>query len=201
MHFAKPAKRIMSEQAVSRNMERVSEDKKWWIGFDNSHNFTLNNGTLTVYIYDPPEYSFKEVKTELNPHTPLGHELSHLLSGAFYFKGFDPSGAFIWGEKITDSFDPGRALFYECWVIHGQVITDFNVDINYKLEHHEKGKLFLEETFLILYNVSIPDKWIERWDKLKEQIDELTKFREELIIDPWWPNGFSKIKLSKLDKL
>ena len=179
-------------------MQTKAKDKQWWTGFQEGINFTINEGALTVKIYDPPEYAFRAVEAELNPHTPLGHELSHLLSGAFYFKGFDPSGAYLWSEKITDDFDPGRALFYECWVIHGQVITDANVDMNYKLEHHEKGKQFLIETYPILYKVPIPAKWIERWDKLKDQIDDLTRFRKELPIDSWWPNGFNKIKLDNL---
>ena len=173
-------------------------EKTWWIGFQDSHNFKIQDETLTVYIYDPPEYSSREVEAELNPHTPFGHELSHLLCGAFYFKGFDPSGAYIWGEKITDSFDPGRALFYECWVIHGQVMSDPNVDMNFKFEHFEKGENFLIETFHVLYNTNIPDKWIKRWSELKEKINELTKFRKELLIDPWYPSGFKKIKLEKL---
>lgn len=182
-------------------MKDLACDKQWWVGFQEGQNFTLKDDLLTVNIYDPPEYSFKEVKAELNPHTPSGHELSHLLSGAFYFKGFDPSGAYIWGEKIDDSYDPGRALFYECWVIHGQVITDLNVDMSFKLEHHIKGKQFLIETYPILYNISIPSKWLERWEKLKEQINNLTKYRNELIIDSWWPNKtipFDRIKLDKL---
>ena len=179
-------------------MQAQANDKKWWYGFQNGFNFSLSNDTLTVKIYDPPKYSSKEINAELNPHTPLGHELSHLLCGAFYFKGFDPSGAYIWGEKITDSYDPGRSLFYESWVIHGQVITDPNVDMDFKLEHHEKGRQFLEETYPLLYKVPLPTKWIERWDKLKDQIQELTKFRKELPIDPWWPSGFNKIKLEKL---
>ena len=173
-------------------------DKQWWLGFQEGHNFSLENDTLTVYIYDPPDYSFQEIKAELNPHTALGHELSHTLSGALYFKGFDPSGAYLWKQKINDSFDPGRALFYECWVIHGQVFTDPNVDINFKLEHHAKGKQFLQETYPIIRKIQIPEKWIHRWDKLKEQIDALTKFRKELPIDPWWPSSFSKFKLGKL---
>ena len=183
-------------------MQTASENKQWWLGFQEGHNFTLENETLTLKIYDPPEYATKEIEIELNPHTPFGHELSHTLSGGFYFKGFDPSGAYLWGEKITNdsdpSIDPGRSLFYECWVIHGQVLTDPNVDMNFKLEHHKKGKNFLMETFPLLYNVPVPDKWLERWDKLKEQIDALTKFRKELPIDPWFPKGFSKFKLEKL---
>ena len=178
----------------------MESDKQWWIGFQVEKNYTLENDLLTVYIYDPPDYSFKEVEGELNPHTPFGHELSHLLSGAFYFKGFDPSGAYIWNEKITDHFDPGRSLFYECWVIHGQVLSDENVNLDFKLEHHVKGRFFLEDTFPMLYKVPIPEKWITRWDKLKEQIDELTNFRKELTIDPWWPSGFKRIRLAKLDK-
>ncbi|OGI20167.1 MAG: hypothetical protein A3B68_01075 [Candidatus Melainabacteria bacterium RIFCSPHIGHO2_02_FULL_34_12] len=178
--------------------QNISNNKRWWTGFKGEHNFTLENGLLTVYIYDPPPYSHKEIKAELNPHTPFGHELSHLLSGAFYFKGFDPSGAYIWGEKIDDSFDPGRALFYESWVIHGQVLSDANIDLDFKLEHHAKGRFFLEDTFPMLYKVPIPDKWVQRWDKLKEQIDELTNFRKELTIDPWWPKGFERIRLGKL---
>ena len=180
-------------------MELNKDDKQWWTGFQEGHNFTIENGLLTVNIYDPPEYSSREVEAELNPHTPLGHELSHLLSGAFYFKGFDPSGAYIWHEKITDAFDRGRALFYESWVIHGQVITDINVNMDYKLEHHAKGKQFLEETYPILYKVGIPDKWLQRWDKLKEQINELTNFRKGLPIDSWWPSGFKKIRLGRLN--
>lgn len=179
-------------------MSTDQNDKQWWTGFQEGHNFFIKNELLTVNIYDPPEYSFKEVKAELNPHTPLGHELSHLLCGAFYFKGFDPSGAYLWGEKITDDFDPGRALFYECWVIYGQVISDANVDKDFKLEHHKKGSVFLEETFQGLYRISIPKKWTERWEVLKEQVDSLTKFRKELIIDPWYPKGFNKIRLGKL---
>lgn len=182
------------------NKKTNSADPQWWIGFQPEKNYALENDLLTVYIYDPPDYSFKEVEGELNPHTPFGHELSHLLSGAFYFKGFDPSAAYIWNEKITDHFDPGRSLFYECWVIHGQVISDTNVDLDFKLEHHAKGRFFLEDTFSLLYKVPIPEKWIDRWDKLKEQIDELTNFRKELTIDPWWPSNFKKIRLAKLKK-
>lgn len=181
-----------------KNMITKEDENGWWHGFLKGQNFTVENEILTVNIYDPPEYSFKEVKAELNPHTALGHELSHLLAGAFYFKGFDPSGAYLWGKEITDSYDPGRALFYEGWVIYGQVITDLNVDLDFKLEHYQKGKEYLEETFQILYKSNIPSKWIERWEKLKTQIDELTNFRRELLIDPWWPIGFSKIKLAKL---
>jgi len=181
-------------------METDLLDKQWWKGFQNGINYSIENDLLTVYIYDPPEYSSKEVEGELNPHTPFGHELSHLLSGAFYFKGFDPSGAYIWKEKITDHFDPGRSLFYECWVIHGQTITDPKVDNDFRLEHHAKGRFFLTDTFPMLYQKPIPEKWIERWDKLKEQIDELTNFRKELTIDSWWPSGFKKIRLGKLTK-
>ena len=76
-------------------MQAQSDNKQWWVGFQEGSNFIVENGTLTVNIYDPPEYSYKEVQAELNPHTPFGHELSHLLAGAFYFKGFDPSGAYI----------------------------------------------------------------------------------------------------------
>ena len=179
-------------------MQNISEDKQWWVGFQKERNFTIDGDLLTVNIYDPPEYAFKEVKAELNPHTPFGHELSHLLSGAFYFKGFDPSGAYVWGKKISDVFDPGRSLFYESWVIHGQVITDPNVDLNFKLEHHTKGIEFLQDTYPILYKIPILNKWIERWNKLKEQIDEMTNFRKESAIDSWWPKGFSRIRLGKL---
>lgn len=179
-------------------MQAISKDKQWWTGFQGGQNFSLDNDTLIVKIYDPPVYSDKLIEVELNPHTPFGHELSHTLAGAFYFKGFDPSGAYLWKEKITDDFDPGRSLFYECWVIHGQVLTDANVDTAFKLEHHEKGKQFLEETYPMLYKVPIPVKWVERWDKLKENIDELTKFRKELAVDPWWPKGFKKVKLVKI---
>ena len=181
-------------------MQAQLEDKQWWTGFQKEHNFTVTNNLLTVNIYDPPEYSFKEVEAELNPHTPFGHELSHLLAAAFFFKGFDPSGAYIWKQKINDSFDPGRALFYETWVISGQVITDPNVDMEFKLERFNKGKEFLIETFPILRKVSIPTKWIDRWEKVKEQIDELTEFRKTLSIDPWWPKGFSQIKLGNLPR-
>ena len=179
-------------------MQASKLDKKWWTGFQKGHKFTLENNTLTVYIYDPPEYASKEVEAELNPHTALGHELSHMMAGAFFFKGFDPSGAFLWKEKITDDFDPGRALFYECWVIHGQVISDPNVDSNFKLEHFYKGRKFLDETFQILYEKEIPKKWLERWDKLKEELSELSEFRKNLPIDPWQPTGFSKVKLGQL---
>lgn len=179
-------------------MATVSNDKQWWIGFQKEQNFSIKDGLLTVNIYDPPDYSFKEVKAELNPHTPLGHELSHLLSGAFYFKGFDPSGAYIWNEKIIDDFDPGRALFYECWVIHGQVMSDPKVDLKFKLERHKNGEFFLKDTYPMLYKVPIPEKWTDRWELLKNQIDELTEFRSKLSIDPWWPSGFERIKLGKL---
>lgn len=180
-------------------MNNLAENKKWWTGFQEGHNFVIEKDTLTVKIYDPPKYSAKVIEVELNPHTTFGHELSHTLAGAFYFKGFDPSGAYLWGEKITDDYDPGRSLFYECWVIHGQVLTDTNVDMGFKLEHHKKGKQFLEETYPMLYQIPIPTKWIERWENLKENIDELTKFRKELPIDPWFPKGFKKFKLAKLN--
>ena len=108
-------------------------------GFKEDHNFVIKDNVLTLKLYDPPSYAFKEVDAELNPHTPLGHELSHMLAGGFYFNEFDPSGAYLWGQKIDDSPDPGRALFFECWVIHGQVISDPNVDPEYKLEHLRKG--------------------------------------------------------------
>ena len=180
-------------------MKTVAEDKQWWVGFQKGHNFTLENDLLTVYIYDPPEYASKIIPIELNPHTALGHELSHTLSGAFYFKGFDPSGAYLWGQKINDDFDPGRALFYECWVIHGQVFTDINVDLNYKFEHHAKGLQFLQETYPILYNIPIPEKWTQRWETLKEQINELTEFRKNLPTDSWWPSGFKKFRLARLE--
>ena len=179
-------------------METQIVDKQWWLGFQKEYNFSLENGTLTVKIYDPPEYSLKEVDVVLNPWTPFGHELSHILAGAFYFKGFDPSGSYLWGQKITDDFDPGRSLFYECWVIHGQIISDPNLDRKFVLEHHKQGKEFLEETYSFLYNTPIPAKWIERWDKLKDQIDELAEFRKELTVNPWHPIGFSKIKLARI---
>ena len=179
-------------------MQDIAIDKQWWTGFQRGHNYTLENDTLTVYIYDPPEYSFKEVKAVLDIHAKLGHELNHLLTGAFYFKGFDPSSAFVWGQPIDSSFDPGRGLFYECWVIHGHVIVDLYADMEFKLEHHSKGKFFLEDTYQMLFNAKIPDRWIERWEALKGQIEELTEFRRDLKIDPWKPKGFSKIKLGKL---
>ena len=179
-------------------MTALSKDKQWWTGFQKEQNFFVKDGLLTVNIYDPPDYSSREIKAELNPHTPFGHELSHLLAGAFYFKGFDPSGAYIWKEKITDDFDPGRALFYECWVIHGQVITDPKVALNFKLERHKNGEKFLLETYPIINKIQTPEKWIERWNKLKEQIDEMTLFRSQLSIDPWWPSGFDRINLGKL---
>lgn len=181
-------------------MEAIKEDKQWWVGFQQGHNFTLEGDLLTVYIYDPPEYSSKIVEIELNPHTAFGHELSHGLSGAFYFKGFDPSSAFLWSEEIHDRYDPGRALFYECWVIYGQTFTDPNItDLSFKLEHHAKGKTFLEETYPILYKVPIPEKWIQRWDKLKEQFDVLADFRKNLPIDSWFPSGFKRYRLAKLE--
>lgn len=180
-------------------MQTRELDKKWWKGFQKGLNFKLENENLTVYIYDPPHYSDKEVKAELNPHTPLGHELSHMLSGALFFKGFDPSGAYIWGEKIDDSFDPGRALYFECWVIHGQVITDPNVDIDFKIEHFNKGRAFLEETFQVLYNVPISQKWLDRWDELKDKIEDMTQFRKDLPFDPWFPSKFKTVKLAKLE--
>jgi len=182
---------------------RVESEQKeqWWVGFKTGQNYSIEGDTLTLYIYDPPEYGFKEIEIELNPHTPFGHELSHTLSGGFYFKGFDPSGAYLWGKPIKDDFDPGRALFFECWVIHGQVMADSNVDLGYKLEHHEKGKNFLTETYEILYNVPIPEKWLTRWETLKNQISELTKFRKELSIDPWFPSGFKKFKLGRLENM
>jgi hypothetical protein len=173
-------------------------DKQWWFGFDNRINFSVNNDLLTVYIYDPPDFSFTEIEGELNPHTEFGHELSHLLAGAFYFKGFDPSGAFIWKQKIDDSFDKGRALFYETWVIYGQSMTDINVDEKYKLEHFEKGRYFLQDTFQVLFNKDINSKWVERWDSLKNQIDLLTEHRKNLLIDPWFPSGFKRIRLGQL---
>lgn len=167
-------------------------------GFKEGYNFVIKDNSLTLKLYDPPSYSFKEVEAELNPHNPLGHELSHMLAGGFYFKEFDPSSAYLWGQKIDDSHDPGRALFFECWVIHGQVMSDPNIDMNYKLEHFQKGKQFLEETFQILYKNNIPEKWIKRWDVLKEQIDQLTNFRKNLPIDPWFPTNFKSVKLEKL---
>ena len=176
-------------------------EKTWWFGFQDSINYKIENDVLTVYIYDPPEYSKREVEVELNPHTKFGHELSHLLAAAFYFKGFDPSGAYLWSEKITDSFDPGRALFYECWVIHGQVLADPEVDLNFKLEHHLKGRDFLIETYPIIKNIPTPEKWIKRWGELKDKFDALTSFRQKLDIDPWWPKGFTKIKLAKIETL
>lgn len=77
-------------------------------------------------------------------------------------------------------------------------MTDLNVNLDFKLEHHKKGRIFLEETFQILYKVNIPEKWTERWDKLKEQIDILTEFRRDLPIDPWWPSKFKRINLGQL---
>ncbi|MBI3309370.1 MAG: hypothetical protein HYZ79_08370 [Candidatus Melainabacteria bacterium] len=174
----------------------INTSNKSEFGFKEDHNFVIKDNVLTLKLYDPPSYSFKEVDAELNPHTPLGHELSHMLAGGFYFNEFDPSGAYLWGQKIDDSLDPGRALFFECWVIHGQVISDPNVDLEYKHEHFKKGRQFLEETFPILYQKPIPSKWLERWDKLKEQIKELTDFRASLPIDPWFPSNFKKVKLS-----
>ena len=181
-------------------MQASKLDKQWWTGFQKGHNFTVENDILIVNIYDPPDYSDKKVEAELNPHTALGHELSHLLAGAFFFKGFDPSGAYLWKERIHDDFDPGRALFYECWVIHGQVLSDPNVDLTFKLEHYEKGRKFLGETFQILYQKHIPKKWLDRWDKLKEELNELGEFRKNLPIDPWQPLNFSKVKLGRLAK-
>ena len=179
-------------------MQDIALDKQWWIGFQDGHNYSLENDTLTVYIHDPPEYSFKEVMAVLDIHAKLGHELNHLLAGAFYFKGFDPSGAFVWGQPINSKFDPGRALFYESWVIHGHVLVDLFADMEFKLEHHAKGRFFLEDTHQILFKTIIPDKWLERWEILKDQINKLTEFRRGLTIDPWKPKGFNKIKLGKL---
>ncbi len=182
-------------------MQEIIADKQWWTGFQSGHNYTLENDTLTVYIYDPPEYSLKETKVVLDIHAKVGHELNHLLAGAFYFKGFDPSGAFVWGQPVGNDtdFDPGRGLFYEAWVIHGHVIVDPFCDIDFKLEHHAKGRFFLEDTYQIICRTNLPEKWIERWDKLKDQIEEMTEFRRQMTIDPWKPKGFSKVKLEKLN--
>lgn len=181
-------------------MSSTEIDKQWWFGFDNKINYIVENEVLTVNIYDPPDFGFNEIDAVLNPHTSLGHELSHLLAGAFYFKGLDPSGVYIWGQEIDDSFDPGRALFYESWVIYGQTMTDLNVDMDFRLEHFEKGKFFLQDTFQVLYNKDIDKKWVDRWDKLKEQINDLIEYRKNLSIDPWFPSGFKRIKLGKLTK-
>ena len=182
-------------------MQEVETNKQWWKGFQKGHNYTLENDTLIVYIYDPPEYSLKETKAILDIHAKVGHELNHLLAGAMFFKGFDPSGAFIWGKPVgVDTlFDPGRGLFYEAWVIHGHVLVDPFIDKEFKLEHHAKGKFFLEDTYSIICKSTMPSKWIERWDALKNQLNEMTEFRKELKVDPWKPKGFSKVKLGLLD--
>ncbi len=177
-------------------------DKQWWIGFQGGHNYALENDTLTIYIYDPPEYSFKETIAVLDIHAKLGHELNHLLAGAFYFKGFDPSGAFVWGQPVGNDtgHDPGRGLFYEAWVIYGHVIVDPFCDMEFKLEHHAKGKFFIEDTYkIICNNNTIPEKWLDRWEDLKGKIQEMTEFRKTMTIDPWKPKGFSKVKLGLLD--
>ena len=182
-------------------MQKLQNDKQWWIGFQGGHNYKLEGDLLTVYIYDPPAYAFKEAKAVLDIHAKVGHELNHLLTGAFYFKGFDPSGAFVW-RPITGTdtgSDPGRGLFYEAWVIHGHVLVDPFVDMEFKLEHHAKGKFFLEDTYQMLRQTKLPDKWLERWEALKSQLEEMTEFRKSMTIDPWKPKGFSKVKLGLLD--
>ena len=181
-------------------MQETTRDKTWWIGFQRGHNYSLDGETLTIFIHDPPEYSCKETDAVLDIHAKLGHELNHLLAGAMFFKGFDPSGAYVWHQEVgTDtSFDPGRGLFYEAWVIHGHVIVDPFCDMEYKLEHHAKGRFFMEDTYKIIQKAYLPEKWLQRWDKLKYQIQDMTEFRKELKIDPWKPTGFSKVKLEKL---
>ena len=176
-------------------------NKQWWTGFQGGHNYTLEGDILTVYIYDPPDYSFKEVPVVLDIHAKVGHELNHLLAGTFFFKGFDHSGCFVWGVPVgMDSFDdPGRGLFFESWVIHGHVLVDPFCDMDFKLEHLEKGRKFLEETYPMILQKNMPQKWLERWDGLKDQLEAMTEFRRGLTIDPWKPKGFSKIKLGKLD--
>ena len=184
-------------------MQEIITNKQWWAGFQKGHNYVLENNTLTLFIYDPPEYGFKETKAVLDIHAKIGHEVNHLIAGAVFFKGFDPSGAFVWGQPVgvDTKLDPGRGLFYETWVIHGHVIVDPLVDIDFKLKHLDKGNFFLQETYLIICKKSIPEKWVERWDALKDQIQEMTEFRKELKIDPWNPRGFTKVKLGKLEKL
>ena len=184
-------------------MQEIATDKQWWAGFQKGHNYVLENDILTLFIYDPPEYGFKETNAILDIHAKIGHEVNHLLAGAIFFKGFDPSGAFVWGQPVgVDTvFDPGRGLFYEAWVIHGHVIVDPFVDMEFKLEHLAKGNFFLQETYQIICKKNIPAKWIQRWDELKDQIQDMTDFRKELKIDPWKPKGFTKVKLGKLEKL